>query len=88
MRYVIAANENRITEADMLGARIRKKRHSVRYIFVESMAFYDVMDDASKLLSYDDDICVIIPKWGQVRLWPRLYSSVGNIQIYSGVYGF
>lgn len=90
MRYVIAANISRVRDprVEHLGDRIRKKGHHVRYIFVEGRAFEDVLDDVSKLLTYDDEVCVIVPKWGEIRRWPRLYSSLGCVEIYSGVYGF
>lgn len=90
MRYVIASHTSRVRDprVEQLGNRIRAKGHHVCYIFVESTHFDDILEDASKLFSYDDDICVIVPKWGEIRYWPRCHSEMGCIQIYSGVYGF
>lgn len=90
MKYAIASHASRIHDprVEQLGDRIRAKGHHVYYIFVDGMNFYDVLEDASKQLSYDDNVCVIVPKWGEIRRWPRLYSELGAIQIYSGVYGF
>lgn len=90
MRYVIASHTSRVRDprVEHLGDRIRKKGHHVRYIFVEALHFDEILEDACKEFSYDDDICVVVPAWGEIRYWPRLYSGLGDIQIYSGVYGF
>ena len=88
MRYVISANKSRMTDAEKLGQRIRNGGYAVRYIFVESVHGDEVIDDAVKELSYDDDIMIVIPKYGVLRRWPLGYSNIGNLQIKSGVYGF
>lgn len=87
MRYVIAANKARMKDAEKLADKIRAKHHSVRYIFVEAVHADEVIDDMVKLLSYDDEIVVVIPKYGTLRRWPLGYSQVGDIQIKIGVFG-
>lgn len=88
MRYAIAAHNSRMVDAEKLGHRIREKGHSVSYIFVDAIHGEEVIEYISPLLSRDDDICVIIPKYGVLRRWPLGYSQVDHVQIKTGVYGF